>query len=138
MAGSFRGQAWLGPGIRIAGYVLEEQVGAGGMAIVFRARDEVLGRLAALKVLAPALAADPEFRARFLRESRAVATVDEPHIVPIYAAGEANGVLYIATRFVAGGDLASVLRLAASSIRSGRPRSLPRSAPRWMPRMRRG
>jgi serine/threonine protein kinase/WD40 repeat protein len=94
--------------------VLEEQVGAGGMAVVFRARDEVLGRLAALKVLAPALAADPEFRARFLRESRAVATVDEPHIIPVYSAGEVGGVLYIATRFVVGGDLASALRLGGA------------------------
>jgi serine/threonine-protein kinase len=103
-------QARLGPGSRVAGYVIEEQVGAGGMAVVFRARDETLGRLAAVKVLAPALAADEQFRARFLRESRSVAAVDEPHIVPVYAAGEADGVLYIATRFVSGGDLAGLLR----------------------------
>jgi hypothetical protein len=103
-------QARIGPGSRIAGYLVEEQVGSGGMAVVFRARDEVLGRLAALKVLSPALAADQEFRSRFLRESRAIASVDEPHIVPVYAAGDAGGVLYIATRFVAGGDLASLLR----------------------------
>jgi serine/threonine-protein kinase len=103
-------QARIGPGSRIAGYLIEEQVGSGGMAVVFRARDEVLGRLAALKVLSPALAADQEFRNRFLRESRAIASVDEPHIVPVYAAGDADGVLYIATRFVAGGDLATVAR----------------------------
>jgi serine/threonine-protein kinase len=103
-------QARIGPGSRIAGYLIEEQVGSGGMAVVYRARDEVLGRLTALKVLSPALAADQEFRNRFLRESRAIASVDEPHIVPVYAAGEADGVLYIATRFVAGGDLASLLR----------------------------
>ena len=100
----------LGPGSRIAGYVLEEQAGAGGMAVVFRARDEVLGRLVAVKVLSPALAADQDFRTRFLRESRAIAAVDEPHVLPVYAAGEASGVLYIATRFVAGGDLATMLR----------------------------
>lgn len=104
--------AWLGPGVRIAGYVLEKQIGAGGMAVVFRARDETLGRLAAVKILSPALAADEDFRARFMRESRAAATVDEPHIVPVYAAGEADGVLYIATRFVAGGDLRALLRRA--------------------------
>ena len=103
-------QARIGPGSRIAGYLVEEQVGSGGMAVVFRARDEVLGRLAALKVLSPVLAADQDFRTRFLRESRAIASVDEPHIVPVYSAGEADGVLYIATRFVAGGDLASLLR----------------------------
>jgi serine/threonine-protein kinase len=89
--------------------VIEDQVGAGGMAVVFRARDEVLGRLAAIKVLAPALTADQEFRARFLRESRAAALVEEPHIIPVYGAGEAGGMLYIATRYVAGGDLAALL-----------------------------
>ncbi len=95
----------LAPGSTVAGYVIEERIGAGGMAVVYRARDEVLGRLVAVKVLASALAADEEFRARFLRESRAVAAVDEPHIVPVYGAGDAGGLLYIATRFVAGGDL---------------------------------
>ena len=99
------------PGSKVAGYVIEEQIGAGGMAVVYRARDEVLGRLVAVKVLSPALAWDEEFRARFLRESRAVAAVDEPHIVPVYGAGDAGGVLYIATRFVAGGDLSRVQRV---------------------------
>jgi serine/threonine protein kinase len=102
--------ARLVPGSQLAGYVIEEQVGAGGMAVVFRARDAVLGRLAALKVLSPALAADQEFRARFLRESQAVASVEEPHIIPVYGAGEVDGVLYIATKFVSGGDLADLLQ----------------------------
>jgi serine/threonine protein kinase len=93
----------------VAGYRLEAQVGAGGMAVVFRARDERLGRLVALKVLAPGLAADPAFRRRFIAESRAAATVDDPHIIPIYEAGEAGGVLFIAMRFVGGGDLRGVL-----------------------------
>ena len=105
-------QGILLPGSKVAGYVIEEQVGAGGMAIVYRARDDVLGRLVAVKVLAPALASDAEFRARFLRESRAVAAVDEPHIVPVYGAGDADGLLYIATRFVAGGDLSRLQRAA--------------------------
>ena len=115
MAGEFTGRQGSGPpapGSRLAGYVLEEQIGAGGMAIVFRARDEMLGRLAAVKVIAPAMAGDAEFRARFLRESRAIAAVEEPHIIPVYAAGEADGVLYIATRYVAGGDLVGLLQRA--------------------------
>src|ERR1700733_3170256 len=101
--------AGLRPGSLVAGYRLEAQVGAGGMAVVFRARDERLGRLVALKVLVPALAADPGFRRRFIAESRAAAAVDDPHIIPIYEAGEAAGALFIAMRFVGGGDLRHVL-----------------------------
>ena len=63
----------------------------------------------ALKILAPALAADEGFRRRFIAESRAAAAVDDPHIIPVYDAGEANGALFIAMRFVAGGDLRRVL-----------------------------
>jgi len=97
-------------GSRVAGYLLEEQAGEGGMAVVFRARDERLGRVVALKVLAPALAADAEFRQRFLRESRAAAAVDDPHIIPVFEAGEAGGVLFIAMRYVPGGDVRTLLR----------------------------
>jgi serine/threonine-protein kinase len=99
----------LRPGSAVAGYRLEERVGAGGMAVVFRARDERLGRLVALKILAPALAADQAFRRRFIGESRAAAAVDDPYIIPVYEAGEADGVLFIAMRFVRGGDLRLVL-----------------------------
>ena len=97
-------------GSRIAGYRLEEEIGRGGMAVVFRARDERLGRLVALKILAPALAADESFRHRFIRESRAAAAVDDPHIVPVFEAGEADGVLFIAMRYVRGGDAGSLVR----------------------------
>jgi serine/threonine protein kinase len=99
----------LAPGSRVAGYLLESQIGAGGMAVVFRARDERLSRMVALKVLAPGLAADDAFRQRFIRESRAAAAVDDPHIIPVYEAGEADGVLFIAMRLVVGGDLRSVM-----------------------------
>src|SRR5580692_8235441 len=101
--------AWFRPDSVVAGYRLEAQVGAGGMAVVFRARDERLGRPVALKILAPGLASDPEFRRRFIAESRAAATVDDPHIIPIHEAGEAEGALFIAMRFVPGGDLRHVL-----------------------------
>jgi serine/threonine protein kinase len=101
--------AGLRAGSLVAGYRLETQVGAGGMAVVFRARDERLGRLVALKILSPALAADEEFRRRFIAESRAAAVVDDPHIIPVFEAGEADGVLFIAMRFVVGGDLRRVL-----------------------------
>ena len=94
----------------LSGYRLEQQVGRGGFAVVFRALDERLGRPVALKILSPALASSsPEFRRRFIAESRAAATVDDPHIIPVYEAGEADGVLFIAMRYVAGGDLRQVL-----------------------------
>jgi serine/threonine protein kinase len=101
--------AGLTPGAVVAGYQLESRIGAGGMAVVFRARDERLGRTVALKVLAPTLAGDGEFRERFIRESRAAAAVDHPHIIPVYGAGEADGILYLAMRYASGGDLRSVM-----------------------------
>jgi Protein kinase domain len=99
----------FGPGARVGGYLLQEQVGHGGMAVVFRALDERLGRSVALKILAPALAADEAFRQRFIRESRTAASVDDPHIIPVFEAGEAGGVLFIAMRYVQGGDVRSLL-----------------------------
>jgi sugar lactone lactonase YvrE len=99
----------LAAGSRVAGYRVEEPLGAGGMAVVYRARDERLRRLVALKVLAPALAADEEFRWRFTAESRAAAAVDHPNIIPVYEAGQAGRALFIAMRLVTGGDLRGVL-----------------------------
>ena len=96
----------LVPGARVAGYLLERLVGVGGMAVVFRARDERLGRVVALKLLT----GDEVVRRRFAREARAVAAVDHPHIIPVYEAGEEGSVLFIAMRFVAGDDLRVVVR----------------------------
>src|SRR5271165_1482411 len=96
-------------GLRIPGYRLEQQIGRGGMAAVFRAQDERLDRQVALKVLAPALAQDDAFRRRFIAESRAAAAVEDPHIIPVYEAGEAGGVLFIAMRLVRGGDLRTLV-----------------------------
>jgi serine/threonine protein kinase len=93
----------------IAGYRLEERIGQGGMAVVYRADDDRLGRRVALKLLAPELAVDAAFRARFVRESRATVAVDHPNIVPVYDAGEADGFLFIAMRYVPGGDARSAL-----------------------------
>jgi serine/threonine-protein kinase len=99
----------IGAGSFVAGYRLEERIGQGGMAAVFRAYDQRLERLVALKILAPALASDDAFRQRFIRESRAAAAVDDPHIIPVYAAGESEGVLFIAMRLVRGGDVLSLI-----------------------------
>ncbi len=102
-------QAGSRAGSLLAGYRLEAQVGAGGMAVVYRARDERLARRVALKILAPAFASDAAFRQRFIRESQAAAAVDDPHIIPVYEAGEASGELFIAMRYVPGGDVRSLL-----------------------------
>ena len=92
----------FGVGSRLAGYRLDEQIGRGGMAVVYRAYDIRLERPVAIKVLSPELARDEAFRQRFIRESRTAAAVDHPNIIPIFEAGEANGVLFIAMRFVHG------------------------------------
>ncbi|GAA2240712.1 MULTISPECIES: serine/threonine-protein kinase [Kitasatospora] len=96
-------------GHRLAGYRLGRRIGRGGMAVVYQAEDLRLGRPVAIKLLAPELARNDVFRQRFARESRAAAAIDHPHIVPVYEAGEANGVLYIAMRYVAGRDLRALL-----------------------------
>jgi hypothetical protein len=96
-------------GYRISGYRLEQQIGRGGMAVVFGAHDERLERQVALKILAPVMAQDQAFRQRFIAESRAAAAVEDPHIIPIYEAGEADGVLFIAMRLVRGGDLRTLV-----------------------------
>jgi hypothetical protein len=100
----------LAAGDQIAGYQLGEQIGTGGMAVVYRALDLRLGRQVALKVLSPRLAEDDAFRQRFIRESRAAAGVDHPHIVPVFEAGETDGVLFIAMRYVSAGDVRKLIQ----------------------------
>jgi DNA-binding beta-propeller fold protein YncE len=96
-------------GTELAGYRVEALVGRGGMGVVFRALDLALDRPVALKILAPELAADVEFRERFLRESRLAASIDHPNVIPVYDAGEVGGELYIAMRFVEGSDLKQLI-----------------------------
>jgi YVTN family beta-propeller protein len=99
----------LAPGSTVAGYRVEVLIGRGGMGAVYRAEEGGLGRKVALKVIAPELAQDERFRERFLRESRIAASLDHPHVIPIYQAGEQDGVLYLAMRYVEGTDLAKLL-----------------------------
>ncbi len=96
-------------GRRIAAYLLEDEIGRGGMAVVYRAEDLRLGRTVAVKLLAPELARNDTFRRRFAHESRVAAAIDHPHIVPVFEAGETDGVLYIAMRYVEGRDLRALL-----------------------------
>ncbi len=100
----------LYPGAYLAGYRLEERIGRGGQAVVFRAIDEQLGRPVAMKILAPAFTSDHAFRTRFMNESHAAAAVEHPHILPVYDAGEASGLLFIAMRYVPSGDVRSLVR----------------------------
>jgi DNA-binding beta-propeller fold protein YncE/predicted Ser/Thr protein kinase len=90
-------------------YRLLGVLGRGGMGVVYRAEHEHLGRVVALKLLTPELAESAGFRERFQREARLAASVEHAHIVPVYDAGESNGTLYIAMRYIEGTDLASVL-----------------------------
>ncbi|GGR08139.1 serine/threonine-protein kinase [Streptomyces griseomycini] len=96
-------------GRQIAGYRVETEIGRGGMAVVYRARDLRLDRTVALKLLAPELARNDTFRRRFTHESRTAAAIDHPNIVPIFEAGETDGILYIAMRYVPGSDLRHLL-----------------------------
>ncbi|MFJ4777632.1 serine/threonine-protein kinase [Streptomyces sp. NPDC088762] len=96
-------------GQQIAGYRIERLIGRGGMAVVYSAKDLRLDRTVALKLIAPERARDDTFRRRFTHESRVAAKIDHPHIVPIYEAGETEGVLYIAMRYVSGLDLRAML-----------------------------
>ncbi|MFE1414842.1 serine/threonine-protein kinase [Streptomyces sp. NPDC058746] len=96
-------------GRQIAGYRVERMIGRGGMAVVYCAKDLRLDRMVALKLIAPERARDETFRRRFTHESRVAAKIDHPHIVPIFEAGETEGVLYIAMRYVSGLDLRGLL-----------------------------
>src|SRR4051812_20134464 len=96
-------------GSSLGPYRVEGTLAHGGMGVVYRATEVALERPVALKVINPALAWEPGFRERFDRESRFAASVDDPHIVPVYAAGECDGVLYIAMRLVEGTDLRSLI-----------------------------
>jgi serine/threonine protein kinase len=93
-----------------AGYQLRGIAGRGGMSVVYEAENPRLGSAVALKVLAPELAADNVFRARFLKESRIAASLNHPNVIPVYDVGSSGALLYIAMRYVAGADLAGVLR----------------------------
>jgi protein kinase-like protein len=95
-------------GTKFAGYRIESVLGRGGMGVVYRATELALDRPVALKLIAPELAGDDSFRERFLRESRLAASIDHAGILPVYAAGEADGELFLATRFVPGTDLRSL------------------------------
>lgn len=97
-------------GQRLGRYLVQEEIGRGGMARVYRAFDTSLKRTVALKVMAPHLALDPEFERRFEREAVTVANLRHPSIVPVYDIGEANGLRYIAMEYIRGRTLHAIIR----------------------------
>jgi serine/threonine protein kinase len=102
------GHGWteLSEGDEFAGYRIERRLGRGGMGILYLAVEPGLERRVALKLIAPEVAADDDvFAKRFAAESRIAASIEHPNVVPIYAAGEEDGVPYIAMRYVSGSDL---------------------------------
>src|SRR4051812_38383250 len=86
-------------------------VGRGGMGVVYRAVELELDRVVALKVIAPELLEEPAVRERFLREARTAASIEHPNVIPVYAAGERDGIAYLVMRFVNGNDLRTLMRL---------------------------
>jgi hypothetical protein len=97
-------------GATIAGYRVDGLAGHGGMGVVYRATQLSLARTVALKLIAPELASDQRFRERFKRESRLAAAIDHPNVLPVYEAGEADGTLFIAMRWVEGTDLGTLIK----------------------------
>jgi serine/threonine protein kinase len=95
--------------VRFGRFELVRELGRGGHGIVLLARDPVLGRDVAVKVLRPEYHLTPEMRRRFLREARAAAALDHPHIIPVYEAGEEGPVCYIASANCDGPTLAQWL-----------------------------
>ncbi|MCU0498598.1 MAG: protein kinase [Anaerolineae bacterium] len=91
------------------GYRVEKLLGEGGMARVYRAMDERLGRFVAIKVIEPTVQVDEQYRVRFEKEARAVAQLHHPNIVTIYRFGEVDGLYYMAMQFIDGADLSTIL-----------------------------
>jgi serine/threonine protein kinase len=87
-----------------------DEIGRGGMATVYRARQRSINRMVAVKVLPRALLHDPSFYERFTREVDVIAHLEHPHILPIYDYGEVEGIPYIAMRYLAGGSMAQLIR----------------------------
>jgi serine/threonine protein kinase len=100
----------LAPGSTFAGYEVDSVVGAGGIGILYRATQVRLDRPVALKLVEPDIARDPVIRERLRREARMVAALEHPNVVPLYAAGEEDGTVYIVTRWVEGTELGALIR----------------------------
>src|SRR5213594_3424137 len=95
---------------RFGPYRVEDRIGAGGMGVVYLALDEALQRQVALKTLLPALAADPEFVARFKREAQSAAALNHPNITQIYTIGQEGAVPFFAMELIRGRSLEALVK----------------------------
>jgi serine/threonine-protein kinase len=93
----------------LGGFRLDELLARGGMGVVYRATQVSLERPVAVKVIAPELSTDSRFRERLVREARLAASLDHPHLLPVYEAGEVEGVVFLAMKLVEGESLAQLL-----------------------------
>ncbi len=100
----------IGVGSEFVGYRIDELIGRGGMGVVYRAFDLRLKRTVALKLMAPELSLDARFRERFSQEAELAISLEHPNVVPIHDAGDIDGRLYLAMRYVDGTDLRAILR----------------------------
>jgi serine/threonine protein kinase len=101
--------AELSAGQTFGGYHIVELVASGGMGLVYRAEQRILGRTVALKVIRPEIAESGDYRSRFLREVRFAAAVDHPHVVSVFDAGEQDGRLYLTMQWVDGQELGTLI-----------------------------
>ena len=107
-------------GSEFVGYRIDELIGRGGMGVVYGAYDLRLKRTVALKLIAPELALDERFHARFARETELAMSLEHPNVVPIYDAGDVDGRFYLAMRLVEGADLGALLRVEGGALQPAR------------------
>jgi serine/threonine protein kinase len=105
--------------VQLSHYRVENEIGRGGMGVVYRAVDTRLGRAVAIKMLPQEATADAERRARFIQEARAASALNHPHIVTIYDVGEQDGATFIAMELLDGEPLDRRLRKGPIGVSEG-------------------
>ena len=120
-----RASHMLLPGETFEGYLIDRELGRGGVGIVYKATQLSLNRVVALKLLAPELNSDPEVQARFRNEGITQAAIAHPNVVPVYESGEHDGQLFLAMKYIEGNDLKRLIRKRQARARGGDPHPRP-------------